>query len=174
MSPFYRSVLGALGTEALLNDLLNSGELRKCFAAQPWAFALTEGRLKADPRWVSEFGYRFTFKKPADWVTTVAILDTSGTPIRGYNDEPEFIYCDVDVIEAQWISENAAWTPEFTNYVHTYFAAKAASVLADKAKRLQSMLIPIAASGAKVQVQSAQQKAGVFRGDGGSSARLIG
>lgn len=173
MSPFYRTVLAALGTETILNDLLMSGELRKCFAAQPWAFAMRAGEIKSDPRLCPEFGYRYAFKKPKDWVTTIS-LSSCGAPVHHFNDEPEHIYCDVPVLQAEWISEDAAWTPEFTNYVHAYCAAKVAAVLASKVASLQTKLEPIAASAPKVRPQPPMQRAGGFRGDGGSSARLIG
>ena len=168
MSPFYKNVLDALGTETILNDLLMSGELRKCFAAAPWAFAVVSGEIECDPRLLPEFGYRYAFKKPKDWVTTVSLS------VQHCNDEPEYIYCDVPVLQAEWISEDAAWTPEFTNYVHAYFASRVASVLASKAASLQTKLSPTAGSAAKVQVQSPMQRSGGFRGDGGGGARLIG
>jgi hypothetical protein len=174
MSPFYKSVLDALGVEALLNDLLLSGELRKCFAAKPWAFAVRGGEINSDPRWAPEFGYRYVLKKPKDWVTTVS-LSSNGEPVRHFNDEPEFIYCDVSVLDAEWISEDAAWTPEFTNYVHAYFAAKVSVALSAKTATLQTKLGPIAASAPTVAAQTpVQQRAGTFRSDGGSGARLIG
>lgn len=174
MSPFYRSVLEALGIEALLNDLLLSGELRKCFAVKPWAFAVRGGQIKSDPQWAPEFGYRYVFKKPKDWLTTVS-LSSKGEPVLHFNDEPEFIYCDVPVIDAEWISEDAAWTPEFTNYVHAYFASKVASALASKVVPLHTRLAPIAASSANATVQTPlPRRAGTFRSDGGSSVRLIG
>jgi hypothetical protein len=173
MSPFYKNVLAALGTETILNDLLMGGDLRKCFAAAPWAFAVVSGEIKCDPRLLPEFGYRWAFKKPKDWVTTVS-LSSAGSPVEHFNDEPENIYCDVPVLQAEWISDDAPWTPEFTNYVQAYFAARVASVLASKAASLQTKLAPIAGSAAKVHVQKPLQRAGGFRGDGGSSARLIG
>ncbi len=169
MSPFYKNVLAALGTETILNDLLMSGELRKCFAAAPWAFAAVSGEIKSDPKLYPEFGYRYAFKKPKDWVTTVSLS------VQHCNDEPEYIYCDVPVLQAEWISDAADWTPEFTNYVHAYFASKVAAALATKAVTLQTKLIPIAAGSPKTAVQAPmQQRAGTFRGDGGGTSRLIG
>ena len=175
ISKFYSGVLGALGTEALLNDLLNGGELRKCFAAAPWAFAVRQGRIDPDRQLAREFGYRHVFVKPKDWVTTVgAYSDAALTvQIEHFNDSPEYIYSDEPVIYARWISDAVPWTPEFESYVHMYFAWKVASAFRPAA--FQPKLVPIAASAAKVSIQVPKQRqGGSVRGDGGGTSRLIG
>ena len=175
ISKFYRGVLDVLGTGTLLNDFLNGGELRNCFAAVPWEFAVRHGRLEPDRQLISEYGYRHVFKKPSDWVTTVgAYLDQDYTvQIEQFNDSPEYIYCDVPAIYAKWISDAVPWTPEFERYVHTYFAWRVAGEI--KASAFQPKLASTVAGAAKVKVQVPRQRqGGSVRGDGGSSTRLIG
>jgi hypothetical protein len=180
-----------------MDDAWDGPTIRACLQAGFWNFAVRSAMLEASPSVEPEFGYRYAFDKPADWVRSVAVaIDEQYTaPMLEFNDEAGYWFANLDVIYVRYVSDDteygmnmADWPSNFEKYVAASLALAACgritgsrtdkAALAETIKRLRSDAktsdamdegTKFAPLGAWVRSRSA----GVRR-DGGSRSRLIG
>jgi hypothetical protein len=148
----YNGALLALGERKLLN-LSENREPRRVLDAfwddeavryllsrGLWNFAKRSVRIEYDPDYESEFGFRYAFTKPDDWVRTMALCTDEyfqSTLLR-YSDEAGFWYADVDTIYVQFVSDDedygsdlSLWPENFTQYAEHWLALKACKRIAN-------------------------------------------
>jgi hypothetical protein len=87
-----------------------------------WNFALRTQRWEASTTVIPEFGHRSAFAKPADYVRLSRISDNEylEPTLSNYLEEGDYFICDIDVIFAQFVSNDLnfgadpnKWTPAF-------------------------------------------------------------
>jgi hypothetical protein len=114
-----------------------------CLEQGQWNFAMRAVEIGASESVESEFGQRYVFTKPEDWIRTCAVSsdDRFQTPITTYADETEYWVADVDPIYVRYISSDpdfglnlGIWPSTFTEYVTVSLARRACiGVTSDKA-----------------------------------------
>jgi hypothetical protein len=184
-----------------LDAVWQDGGVQYCLEQGMWKFATRTMMLDYDTTITPEFGYRRAFEKPEDWTSTVAVCSDEYTkvPVIRYNDEAQYIWCDLDRIYVRFVSNHvdwgmnlATWPATFTEYVKCYFAGRVCEKLTgDTRKALEFTkprgIVEIAESTAKnndaqndpvkfpapsAWVQARRSFRGGMR-DGGNRNRLI-
>ena len=138
----YNQVLLALGKRELSSlrehrperariDTLWASGLRYCLAKGQWIFATRTVEATADAE-VPAIGYAKAFRKPVDWVRTLAIATDArfAMPLNEYADEQDFWFADVEPLYLRYLSDSdefglnlALWTSSFERYVIAHFVA---------------------------------------------------
>lgn len=115
----------------LLDEVWDDGGVNACLEAGQWNFALRTVKLDYDTDITPEFGYRYAFQKPSDWVNTSLFCSDEhfSVPVTLYADEQGYWYTDLTEIyvgytsnHADWGNNLADWPQAFANYVNAYFA----------------------------------------------------
>lgn len=118
----------------VLDDIYDDGLIDYCLGQGLWNHAKRTAKISYSPSIEPEFGYRYAFDKPADWIRTAAFCSDEyfNSPITQYSDEAQYWFCDLDDIYVQYISNDAAfggdlslWPETFTQFVECYMAFKA-------------------------------------------------
>lgn len=122
-----------------LDLVWDSGRFVKgCLEQADWNFALRTQRLTYEPSIQPDFGYRYAFVKPADWVRTAMISGSEGfdPALTRYSDEAGYWYSPLDTIYVQFVSNDAEygldyskWSESFTEWVEARLAKKVISRL---------------------------------------------
>lgn len=121
-----------------LDRIWKSGRfILACLEESNWTFAVRTIELTYDPGIEPDFGYPYVFKKPDDWVRTVAI---SGDPnfnetldeFVGFADENGYWFTYPQTIYVQYISNDDAygldtskWPEYFIDWLEIRLALKA-------------------------------------------------
>ena len=135
----------------LLDNVWNDGGNRYCLEQGQWNFAMRTARMTYDPDVDPEFGYRFAFGKPTDWVDTSAVCQDEfyNVPLTQYADEIGWWFANLDTIYCKWVSDDenyglnmANWPYSFTEYVKHFYASKIIMKLTSDKARRQELLGP--------------------------------
>lgn len=135
----------------LLDNVWNDGGVDYCLSEAQWRFAIRTQKLEYSTSITPEFGLRRAFEKSTDWLLTSAVCQDEyfNAPLLQYTDEAGIIYADLDEIYVKFVSNDsgyggnlALWTPNFTEYVKHYFAAKIISKLTADKQRMTALLQP--------------------------------
>lgn len=109
----------------VLDQVWDDGAVEYCLEQGFWEFAIRTQMMTYDPSITTEFGYRYAFLKPDDYIRTYAICsdDNFDCPIIRYSDEDAAWFTDYDTIYIQYVSNDtdygynySAW-PETFNYL---------------------------------------------------------
>lgn len=104
-----------------------------CLAEASWNFAMETIRTEADTGVTPEFGYRYVFAKPSDWVRTIAVSEDEyfTYPLLQYYDDQGFWSADNTPIYVRYVSndtglglEMSRWPAAFRRYVELELAAR--------------------------------------------------
>lgn len=115
----------------ILDTIWDSGAVEHCLEQGYWNFAMRTIRLDATTDIEPDFGLRYAFNKPDDWIRTYAMCSDEyfNTPITQYADEANYWFSELDVIYVQYVSNDTgygynygAWPESFTRYVELYLA----------------------------------------------------
>lgn len=96
-----------------------------------WNFAKRLVRMTHDINQSPQFGYKYCYTKPEDWISTYQLADnTQFDPLlRWYADQNNVIYANIDPIYLKYISSDAnfgrnlsLWTPGYIEYLAVYLA----------------------------------------------------
>lgn len=185
----------------LLDQVYDGGGIRRVLEAGQWHFAMRTVQVDADPDLAPEFGFRYAFSKPTDWVLTSALCSDSyfRAPMTAaqYVDEAGYWYADVDPIYARYVSDDSAyggdlgtWPQSFVDYAVAHFASKvvfkltASTDLLETVVALERQRLKFAlsrnrmASGSGVPAQgnwtSVRRGNGWRNNDGGNTGSLTG
>lgn len=133
-----RSVSDGESTESYreMNRWWNGGDIvKEWLNAGYWNFALVTSAINFNSSLSpTEFGYRYVFDKPSDWIKTARISadEYFNTPLVQYSDEVNYILADVEPIYLQYVSNGASyggdysnWTERFARYCEFDLAVKA-------------------------------------------------
>lgn len=117
----------------LLDEIWDDGGVQACLENGQWRFATRAIRLDYDTDITPEFGYRYAFQKPTDWVSTAAVSSDEyfNTNLTQYSDEQGYWYSDETILYVKYVSNHADWggnladwPQRFADYVSAYFAEK--------------------------------------------------
>lgn len=120
----------------LLDDAWDEDAIKSCLEAGQWLFATRTMLLTADEDVTPEFGFRYAFPKPTDWVRTcvVSLDEMQDEPLKRFRDEANVWYADSNVIYVSFISDLedygnnwAIWPQSFVKYVQAYLAKEICS-----------------------------------------------
>lgn len=119
----------------VLDTVWDNDFIRQCLSEGLWNFAMRTVELTYSPSVSPDFGYRYAFDKPADWVRTASVCSDEkfSSPLLEYNDEAGFWFADLDTIYVRFVSDDASygadlslWAPKFVLYAETELAARTA------------------------------------------------
>lgn len=122
----------------VLDDVWDAGAVRYCLEQGLWNFATRSQQITYDPDAAPDFGYRFRFDKPSDWVRTAAVCSDEffREPLTAYADEQAFWFCDLDALYVRFVSDAdeyggdfSLWPQTFALYAEHYLAWRACTRL---------------------------------------------
>lgn len=172
-----------------VDDVLGQGQ---------WTFAMRTVKLDHDPNVTTQFGHRFAFAQPEDYIRLIAISadENLSEPLLNYEIEAGFWYTDVDPLYLRYISSDDAyggdlskWTPDFTRFVELYLALRIAPRLTGSKADREQIKKDLRIARTEARSSEAMEKppgfmprgswvrsrsAGRSNGDRGSRSRLIG
>jgi hypothetical protein len=134
-----------------LDTVWNDGGVRYCLEQGQWLFARRTSKFTYDTAIEPQFGYRYAFAKPSDWVNTAGIASDEyfNCPLNQFNDEAGYWYADLTEIYVRYTSDDtnygmdmAKWPNSFTEYVKMYFASKVVGKLTSDTARETAILEP--------------------------------
>lgn len=109
--------------------------LKYCLERGAWNFALRTIEIEPDESLTIDFGYRYGFSKPTDWLRTVGLAadEYFRDPLIHYADERGYWWADVTPLYVRYVSNDerygldlTAWPESFTRYVELSLAHRAA------------------------------------------------
>lgn len=115
-----------------------SGAVDRCLNMGLWKFAMRSVMVDSSPSVTFQFGHRYAFDHPSDYIRTNAVCSDEffRCPLTEYVDEGAFWYASIDPIFVQYVSKDvqyggdlSMWTPAFESYVEHYLAHRAAGAL---------------------------------------------
>jgi hypothetical protein len=117
----------------LLDGVWARGGVRFCLEQGQWNFAMRTSILDYTSSVEPSFGYRRAFELPDDWVVPANVSSDEyfQEPLRDYQLEGRFLYCDLDSIYVRFVSDDdtygfdySLWPESFREFVEAYFASK--------------------------------------------------
>ena len=132
----------------LLDQVWNSGGVKKCLEEGQWKFAMRTVQLDFDPALTPSFGYRRAFDKPTDWIVTSSLASDAyfSSPLLGYFDEAQYWYADVDKIYVRYVSDDVGyglninkWPGSFQEFVSAHFASRVTWKLTGSKEKLATV-----------------------------------
>jgi len=120
-----------------LDDAWDDGLVDACLEQGYWSFAVRSTLATADPDITPEFGYRYAFQKPDDYIKLSAFCSDEffKNTIHGYSDEGDYFYCDLDVVYIQYVSNDSAYGNDMARWPQSFQSFMEVS-LADMVKEL--------------------------------------
>jgi hypothetical protein len=118
-----------------LDTAWDNEAVSECLSRGLWNFALRSIELTYSPSITPDFGHRYAFDKPTDWVRTalVATDEFFRHAMTGYVDEASYWFADIDTIFVRYVSSDtqygadlSLWPPNFTRFVEHSLAEKVA------------------------------------------------
>lgn len=117
----------------LLDEVWQDGGVRFCLEQAQWKFAMRAARFTYNTTGSPQFGFRYEFAKPTDWVATSGVCqdERMTVPLLYYKDEKGFWFADLEDIYVRYVSDDgsyggdlAGWTETFNQVVQAHFARK--------------------------------------------------
>lgn len=143
----YNQALNIIGERALsslteareprrrLDGVWDRGAVDLCLGQAPWTFAMRSAMMDYDPSINPDFGYRYVFALPDDFIQLWSICSDEyfKNPINNFANEAGYIYSDVTPVYIRYVSNDAAygndyskWGRDFQAYVAAYLAKEIA------------------------------------------------
>ena len=117
----------------VLDDIWDDEALDTVLDMGLWNFAGRTVMLEPSTTITPDFGFRYAYPKPDDFIRTMKLCEDEYTenPLSGeeYDDEAKHIFCDIEPVyfqyvsnDVQWGSDLSLWPPSFTKYVQAWMA----------------------------------------------------
>lgn len=122
----------------LFNAVWDDGGLDACLQAGEWRFARRSVQVDASPSITPDFGYRYAFDKPTDFVRVCGIWSDAGMkqPFEDYREEAGYWFASLETIYVTYVSNDASygldyslWPHNFNKFVQAHFASEIAGPL---------------------------------------------
>lgn len=151
----------------VLDGIWDEDAVRYCLEQGQWQWASRTVKLEASTTVEPEFGYRWAFEKPEDYVRTVNISTDEyfNEPLNAFSDEAGYLFSNVDILYLRFVSDHddygrnyELWPISFQRYVMSYLAYEGSLRLTASHSiqdRLEKQM--------KVRQSDAQSKDGVNR-----------
>lgn len=120
-----------------LDDAWDDGLIDDALEQGLWNFATRTVQMTASTSIEPEFGYRYAFQKPDDYIRTAALCTDEffQSPLYQYTDEANYWFADYDTLFLQYISNDVDYGNNIANWSGT-FTAMVEAMLADEVKEL--------------------------------------
>ena len=151
----------------LLDDVWDEDAIKHCLEQGQWQFATRSVELAASSTVSPDFGYRYAFEKPDDYIRKVdiAVDEYFQSEFTQWRDEANYIFADLSTIYLSYVSDDGAygrdlslWPMSFTKYVQAYMAFEVAPRLTGVKTDMEKLERIM-----KDRLQDAQNKDGVGR-----------
>jgi len=115
----------------LLDQVWDTGGVKKCLEMGQWIFAMRTMQIDYDPDLDPQFGFQRAFSKPSDWCATSAVCSDEyfREPLIQYVDEAGYWYADLDTIYVRYVSDDDqygadlnSWPGWFEDLVACFFS----------------------------------------------------
>lgn len=123
-------------------DRIYDNTMRFCLEQGQWNFAMRAVEIASSASIESEFGLKFVFTKPEDWIRTSAVSgdELFTSPLTDYVDEAEYWIAAIDPLFVKFVSSDpdfgmnlGIWPATYTEYVAICLARRACiSITSDK------------------------------------------
>jgi hypothetical protein len=120
----------------VLDTIWAAGAVRYCLQQGYWNFATRTIKIDATPSVEpNDFGYRYAFPQPSDFVRMLSISygEYMDIPLNRFVDEAHYWFADYDKLYISYISDDVSyggslgdWSESFTRFVELYLAQRAA------------------------------------------------
>lgn len=89
----------------------SEGQVRLCLEMGQWTFATRTVQLDYSPSVSPDFGYRYAFDFPEDWVRTIGVYSDSNCiqPLLQYVAERRYWYAPQQTIYVQYVSSHSTY-----------------------------------------------------------------
>lgn len=93
-----------------------------CLEMGFWKFAMRTVEIEPASDAAPEFGYNYAYARPDDWLSTYNISadERFSTPLDDYHDEGEYIFCDVEPLYLRYVSNDADFGTNLTNWPRSF------------------------------------------------------
>lgn len=122
-----------------LTRALNAGIVEEMLEETGWQFALQSTKVEYDASVEPAWGYQRAFAKPNDLHTIDGLFtdEYMTTPLKSYQDENDYFFCDYDefylsYLSTTWLTTPASWPMYFRRLVAARMAKDAAMTLRDE------------------------------------------
>lgn len=115
-----------------LDAVYDGGGIKRVLEAGLWNFATRSVELHAKSDVTPDFGLRYAFERPADFVRIVALCSDPyfRSPLIDYRDDNDYLYADITPVYLRYVSDDATngggdlskWPQAFAEYAAFYFA----------------------------------------------------
>lgn len=120
------SLTDSTESRRILDTIWESGHVRTVLSKGLWNFAMRTAKIDYDPA-ISEpeFGLKYAFQKPEDWVRTasVSLVGTFDPPLLEYVDEAGYWWSDSEPLYVRFVSSHdnyggdlSLWTELFSEF----------------------------------------------------------
>jgi hypothetical protein len=118
----------------VLDDVYDQ-TLKYCLEKGAWNFAIRTVLINPDVSVNVDFGFRYAFTKPVDWLRTVGLAadEYIRDPLLEYVDERGYWWADANPLYVRYVSNDpaygldlTAWPESFTRYVELSLAHRIA------------------------------------------------
>lgn len=119
----------------LLDDVWDGGWVRKVLQMGMWNHAIRSVKYDYSPSVESDFGYRYAFNKPDDFVRTAGVCEDEyfKCTLRDYEDEASYWWADIPTIYVRYVSDDvqyggdlSKWPPNFEAFAEAWGALQIA------------------------------------------------
>lgn len=124
-------------TRRYLDDAYDDGLVDYVLEQGLWRFATRSVEATASISIEPDFGLRYAFEKPSDYIRTAGMYtdEYMESPLLRYKDEAGYWFADVDVIYIAYISNSSSYGANFALWPQT-FVKYCQAELADRVKEL--------------------------------------
>lgn len=112
--------------------------LAECLESGLWNFAMRLVKIDANTSVSAGFGYNYVFDKPSDWVRTAGLSASEyiTPPLLDYEDFTTYWLADVDPIYVRYVSNDASYGGDLSEWTALYSKFVAKSLARDICERL--------------------------------------
>lgn len=124
--------------------------VQECLEAGQWNFAERTVQLDYEPDVETQFGYRYVFFHPEDWVRTTGVGSgpyIDDCPLDRYQDDQKNWYSDITPIYVRYVSNDTdwgmnlgAWPASFTRFVVLALASRICEAVTQNASKGELLL----------------------------------
>ena len=131
-----------------LDTVWDNDGVATCLEMGLWRFATNTIKITPDPDQTTDFGFKYAFSKPTDFVRTTSVASDEffNTPLNQYSDEAGFWYANLDTIYVKYVSSSnsyglnfARWPKNFTRMVECWFALQIVSPITQGEQNKESL-----------------------------------
>lgn len=132
----------------LLDDVWSRGAVRTMLEEGQWTFGTRTFKIEYDAGVTPDFGYRYAFPQPTDYVRTVAVCTDEyfSHPLTQYEDEAGYWWSDYQELYIRMVSDHedyggnlGEWPPSMARWAEVWLAIQICERLTQNASKMQAL-----------------------------------